>query len=133
MGSDKKTDSRPTVLIVDDDDLLRNFYSRVLTAEGYNPVCATNGDEAISVLEKCEEDIKLSIIDLLMPVRTGWELIQYMKKNDKFRGIPIIAITGLAASFDEFEKVKSTCQAVMHKGDFDLNKFKDTIKLHLKK
>ncbi|HBC85364.1 MAG TPA: hypothetical protein DCZ94_00255 [Lentisphaeria bacterium] len=133
MSSQNKNESKTVILIVDDDDLLRNFYSRVLAAEGYEPVCATNGDEAIGILESGKHDIKLSIIDLLMPVRTGWELIQYMKKNPQYKDVPIIAITGLAASFDEFEKVKSTCQAVMHKGDFDLNKFKDTIKAQLNK
>jgi len=133
MSVQNKNDSKAIILIVDDDDLLRNFYSRVLIAEGYEPASATNGEEAIAILESGKHVISLGIIDLLMPVRTGWELIQYMKKSDKFKDVPIIAITGLAASFDGFEKVKSTCQAVMHKGDFDLNKFKDTIKAQLKK
>ncbi|HBC85684.1 MAG TPA: hypothetical protein DCZ94_01890 [Lentisphaeria bacterium] len=133
MNDQDKSGSMPVILIVDDDDLLRNFYSRVLTDEGYESVCAANGNEAIDILESGKYDIKLSIIDLLMPVKTGWELIQYMKKDNKFSNIPIIAITAFAASLDEFEKVKSTCEVVMHKGEFALDNFKNTVHAQLKR
>lgn len=117
-----------TVLICDDDDLLREFYSRVLKTQGFSTMSATNGDEAISVLESNPDKIALAIVDLLMPVRTGWELIEYMKNKEELKHIPVIAITGLATSFDEFEKVKSTCNAVLHKGDFDLEQFTSILK-----
>ncbi len=116
------------VLICDDDDLLREFYSRVLKTQGYETVLATNGDEAITVLEDGGYEISLAIVDLLMPIRTGWELIEYMKSKDALKDIPVIAITGLATSFDEFEKVKSACNAVLHKGDFDLAIFTSIMK-----
>ena len=89
---------------------------------------ATNGDEAIAVLEKNTDKIALAIVDLLMPVRTGWELIEYMKNKEDLKHIPVIAITGLATSFDEFEKVKATCNAELHKGDFDLEQFTTILK-----
>ena len=86
------------------------------------------GDEAINVLEEGDEQISLVIADLLMPVCTGWELIEYMKNHDALKDIPIIAITGLATSINEFERVKSNCNAVLHKGDFDLAEFTAVIK-----
>lgn len=111
------------ILICDDDDLLREFYSRVLKSQGYKTLSATNGDEGIDVLENSGVEISLAIVDLLMPIRTGWELIEYMKNSDKLKDIPIVAVSGLATSFDEFEKVKDACHAVLHKGDFDLESF----------
>ena len=116
------------VLVCDDDDLLREFYGRVLKAQGYRTVSATNGDEAISVLEDGQHNVALAIVDLLMPIRTGWELIEYMKEKENLKHIPIIAITGLATSFEEFERVKATCNAVLHKGDFDLERFTAMLK-----
>lgn len=110
------------ILVVDDDDLLRDFYCRVLKTEGYDPVTAINGDEAVEILEK-EPDLKLAVIDLLMPIRTGWELIEFIKHHPRYSTLPIVAITGLAASFDEFEKVSQICDAVLHKSDFELNAF----------
>ncbi|GEM_PF-1241589 len=128
-----KNKSGMKILIVDDDDLLRNFYSRVLLVEGYGTVCAADVGEAIKILEDGKHDIKLAIIDILMPVKTGWELIQYMKGSERFRNVPIIAITAFASSLAEYEKVKGACQLVMHKGEFDLIKFKEVIKAQIGK
>ena len=124
MKTNIKTEKR--ILIVDDDDLLRDFYTKVVTAEGYTAATVANGDDAIKTLEK-DPGFALAIIDLLMPVRTGWELIEFMKAHDKYKNIPIIALTGLAASFNEFQKVEDTCDAVMHKGNFELPEFISTI------
>jgi len=110
------------ILIVDDDSLLRNFFSKVISAEGYDAVVACDGDDAISSLET-ENEFCLFIIDLLLPVRSGWEVIEYIKQNERFDGIPIIALTGLADSFNEINKVKDSCDAVLHKGNFELTDF----------
>lgn len=115
------------ILVVDDDDLLRDFYSRVLSQRGYEITCAANGDEALEELKNSTAPFALVIIDLLMPVRTGWELIEEMKSTAKYAKIPLLAITGLATSFEEFERVKKTCDDVMLKGDFELNRFTDTV------
>jgi len=110
------------VLIVDDDHLLRNFFSKVIAAEGYDAVVACDGDDAIAKLND-NTDFCLFIVDLLLPVRSGWEVIEYIKNHDDFKKIPIIALTGLADSFDEINKVKESCDAVLHKGNFELTDF----------
>lgn len=115
------------ILVVDDDDLLRDFYGRVLSHRGYEIESAANGDEALQVLENTTSAFSLVIIDLLMPVRTGWELIEEMKGNAKYAKIPLLAITGLATSFEEFERVKKACDDVMLKGDFELSRFTETV------
>ena len=120
------TDQPRKVLVVDDDELLRDFYVKVIKGEGFYAVSASNGDEAIERLKE-SSDFSLAIIDLLMPVRTGWELIEFMKDEASYKNIPIIALTGLAASFDEFQKVEEVCDAVMHKGRFELSEFIETI------
>ena len=116
------------ILVVDDDELLREFYTRVLKSQGYRALLAINGEEAVNLLKENGDNISLAIIDLLMPEMTGWELIEWMKKTDKVSTIPIVTITGLATSFDDFEKVKEVSDAVLHKGDFELKVFNDTIK-----
>lgn len=119
-------ESNKKILIVDDDELLRDFYSKVIVSEGYTPVKVADGDAAIAELNK-DANYDLAIIDLLMPIRTGWELIEYMKDNEKLKDIPVIALTGLASSFNELEKVEASCVAIMHKGNFELHEFISTI------
>ena len=122
LGEFLMSDDSKTILIVDDDELLRDFYTRILKSKGYNVICAENGDDAITILDG-DHDVSLVIADLLMPVRTGWELIEYMKNTESLKDIHVIAITGLATSIEEFERVKSTCAAVLQKGNFELGEF----------
>lgn len=121
------SDAPKRVLVVDDDELLRDFYRRLLGSQGYVPVCASNGAEAIDILTTAGESFDLAVIDLLLPVRTGWELIEHIKGAKELADLPIIAITGLSFSLEEFEKIKNSCDAVFLKGDFEITKFNETI------
>ena len=120
------------VLVVDDDELLRDFYAKVLSSEGFDAVLAADGDEAIDILEE-NSDFVLAIIDLLMPVRTGWEVIEFIKKEGKLKDIPVIALTGLASSFSEFNRVETICETILHKGKFELPEFVEAINKTAKK
>ena len=113
------TINKKQILIVDDDRLLRNFFSKVISAEGYSAIVACNGDDAIAILEE-NSDFCLIMVDLLMPIRSGWELIEYIKNKDNLKDIPLVALTGMADNLGEVNKVRETCDAVLHKGNFEL-------------
>lgn len=110
------------VLVCDDDEALSSFYKRVIKNAGYEALTAANGDEAIEILN--EMPVALAIIDLLMPVRSGWEVIEYMKSRENLKTVPIIAVTGLAPTPGDLEKVNAQCNAILYKGgDFDVETF----------
>ena len=116
------------ILVCDDDDIFLEFCTRIIKKMGFFVLTAANGDEAIDILA-ANQEIKLVLIDLLMPVRSGWEVIKYMKKQENLKNIPLIAITGLSPSPEDLLKVKDNCQAVVHKGaDFDVEGLSRTIK-----
>ncbi|MCP3965360.1 MAG: response regulator [Lentisphaerae bacterium] len=118
---------QPTVLICDDDDVFLSFCSRIIKKAGFQVITASNGDDAIEQINT-GTPIKLALIDLLMPVRSGWEVIEHMKKNQDTQDVPIIAITGLAPSPEDLKRVKNICNAVIHKGaDFNLEEFSGLI------
>ena len=62
----------PTILVVDDEDLVRNFMSRVLLRAGYVVSSASNGREALTVLKAAA--VALVITDIRMPEMDGLEL-----------------------------------------------------------
>ena len=114
------------ILVVDDDELLREFYKRVLAARGYEVCVATNGLEAKEHLH-ATPGFALVIIDLLMPVCNGYQLIQFIKNKPELANIPLLAVTGFARSCAEIEQVRKLCDGVMLKNDFELNRFHETI------
>ncbi len=117
----------PNILICDDDDVFLDFLAKFVECNGYRPLLATNGDEAIDILKNMPA-VTLALIDLLMPVRSGWEVIDYMKQHPPLEVIPIVAITGLAPSPGDLQKVKNICDAVIHKGgELSLDELSATI------
>jgi CheY-like chemotaxis protein len=89
-------------LVVDDSMLIRYTVCRSLEERGFTVESATNGAEAVQILERIHPDVVVT--DMQMPKMSGSELITYLKKNPKTAGIPIIIVAGRASGFDEKEK-----------------------------
>ncbi len=114
-------DQPAQILVCDDDDIFRTFFERVLKMSGFKAVGAANGDEAIEILDARPGEIALVLVDLLMPIRSGWEVIEFMEEHEALKNIPVIAVTGLDPAPDEMKKINRHCAAVVHKGgDFDI-------------
>lgn len=88
------------VLVVDDD--MRNVYalSRVLKTAGLSVLMAANGKAAIEMLDK-NPDIKIVLMDIMMPVMDGYEAIGLIRQKQQFKNLPIIAITAKAMLGDK--------------------------------
>lgn len=116
------------ILVCDDDDIFLKFCTTIIQKMGFSVLGAANGDEAIDLLA-ANPTIKLALIDLLMPVRSGWEVIKYIKKQEQLKNMPLIAITGLTPEPEDLLRVKESCRAVIHKGaDFDVEELSRIIK-----
>jgi len=115
------------ILVVDDDQLLREFYARVFTNMGYEAVCAGDGEEAIMLLREAREPFSLIIMDLLMPVKTGWETMEFIRKRPEWKNLPIVAITGLAVSNQEMVRMREYCDDIILKGEFEMTRLSQTV------
>jgi CheY-like chemotaxis protein len=79
------------VLIVDDDDLIRATLRELVEMAGCSALEAANGKEALKVMS--EHRPCLVIVDLLMPVMNGNELLQAMRADRKLAGVPFVVST----------------------------------------
>jgi CheY-like chemotaxis protein len=92
----------PTVaLVVDDSMLIRYTVCRFLERRGFVVESATNGLEALEILERGRPD--LIVTDMQMPKMSGSKLITALKKKTETANIPIIIVAGRASGFDEKE------------------------------
>ena len=84
-----------TVLLVDDD--MRNVFalSSVLEAKGLNIVVARNGIESLEKLQEHKE-ISLVLMDIMMPKMDGYEAMRQIRKDERLKKLPIIALTAKA-------------------------------------
>ena len=90
----KATPARPlTVLVVDDEDLVRKFVERVLREAGYQTATASDGPEALEVAAKLE-NFDILVTDVMMPQMTGDELARRMRVSAP--GIKVLYLTGFS-------------------------------------
>jgi CheY-like chemotaxis protein len=81
-----------TVLIVDDGVDARESLAAVLAYHGYAVVCASDGREAIEVLDRVTPDVIL--LDLRMPRMDGHEFLSWFQEQDRLARIPVIVMSG---------------------------------------
>ena len=88
----KNSGLRRHILIVDDEMINREILGNLLQ-ENYEVHFAENGKQALDILIKREHIYSLILLDLLMPVMDGFELLDILKNDDKLRTIPVIVMT----------------------------------------
>lgn len=81
------------ILVVEDDESIRETLVDLLASEGYKVVPAHHGKEALKLLKEREEDPCLILTDLMMPEMDGLELIKLLKEQDFIITIPIVVMT----------------------------------------
>ncbi len=92
------------IIIVEDDPDLVSMIQRVLKDSGYDVLTASDGQEALRILKTIPAD--LIIMDLNMPVMTGWHLSMKVRKDERYKKTPIIVLSGMVESQrkpEEFE------------------------------
>lgn len=96
-------DAEPLILIVEDDDSIREVIADVLGDRGYRVMRARNGAEALQALDRGRPDVM--VLDLLMPVMHGWEFMESYAAKTGGDPIPIVVVSvnpALPRSFTRF-------------------------------
>jgi len=98
------------LMIVDDDDDVRESYKLMLDSQGYNFIEAANGEEAINLIKSEDNLVNVGAIlcDIRMPKVNGLECIDFFKKEAP--GIPIVVITGYPDADNATSLLKKGCK-----------------------
>jgi two-component system response regulator CpxR len=82
------------VLIVEDDDLIREELATLLRSQSRTVAVARDGREALECLQRTRVGVVL--LDLMLPVMSGWELAAAMRQEPNLACVPILTITAVA-------------------------------------
>ena len=89
------------MLIVEDELNQRDVLEMVFKAEGFEVIGAGNGRHALELLEKHNVDIILC--DIMMPLMNGHEFVEQLRRNPKYRSIPVLMLTAVQDAENEYE------------------------------
>ena len=92
------------VLIIDDDQIIVKYLSVALTENGYEPVTAGDCNDGLQKIRDDRPD--LIVLDVMMPGRSGFVLIKQLKKDDQFKDIPVLMLSGIGGVLEEWDTHK---------------------------
>lgn len=98
MNTSAYGNSRPTILVVENEVSNRILVERVLSTRGYRCLSASNGQEALNILD-CE-GVDLILTDLSMPILDGYRTTQLIRARPHLANVPIVAVTAFALHDD---------------------------------
>jgi CheY-like chemotaxis protein len=85
-----------TVLVVDDEEIVRRIARLALERSGYQVLTASNGREAIDLLQTHRDAVDVVVLDLMMPVMSGWEALGHLRRVKP--GLRVVASSGYTES-----------------------------------
>ena len=92
--------SMKTVLLVEDDKFLSTLLKNRLEKEGFNILYAADGEEAINTLRENSVKPDLVLLDIILPKKNGFEVLEEIKLDLELKALPIIIISNLGQDDD---------------------------------
>ncbi|MGO9572189.1 MAG: PAS domain S-box protein, partial [Desulfomonilaceae bacterium] len=114
-----------TILLVDDEQLIRDLGERILTRSGYSVLTAPNGREALEVYRTSQKDISLVILDLIMPDMGGKQCLEEILKIDP--QAKVLIASGYSANGPTREALTAGAKGFVNK-PYDMRKFLTTVR-----
>ncbi|MCY1004155.1 response regulator [Nannocystis pusilla] len=83
----------PPILLVEDDDDIRDAVAELLRDEGYDVHGVDNGEKALAYLHQAAREPCLILLDLMMPVLDGWQVIDRLRGQDRLLALPVVVMS----------------------------------------
>jgi DNA-binding response OmpR family regulator len=120
-----------TVLIVEDDEFLRQLVGQKLEKEGFKVANAIDSAETFKVLEESKPHIIL--LDLILPGMDGFEILNQLKKDNSTSGIPVIVLSNLGQKEDIERAMAAGAEDYLIKANFTPSEIVEKIRTILRK
>lgn len=113
MNTSQIGTGQPTILIVENEVSNRILIERVLSTRGYHCLSASNGREALEILDR--ELVDLILTDLSMPVLDGYRTTQLIRARPDYTNVPIVAVTAYALNDENEAALQIGCNEYLTK------------------
>lgn len=118
------------ILVVEDDPFLSKAFSLKLTKAGFEAILIKDGQEAMDGARKAMPD--LILLDLMLPHRSGFEILADLKQDAKLKDIPVLILTNLGQEEEEERGLKLGALEYLVKTDIKLEEVVEKINDYLK-
>jgi len=115
------------VFMAEDDPLMIRIYDRMFKSSGLELNAAFDGEDAMTKLKSMETKPDIVLLDIMMPKKGGFEVLEEMKKDESLKAIPVIMLTNLAGFEDEKKGLTLGATAYMVKSQHSPKEIVDKV------
>lgn len=119
------------IAVVEDDTFLSKAFLLKLGGSGFNAIAIRDGEEAMSVINKELPD--LILLDLMLPHKSGFEILTELKKDEKLKNIPVLILSTLGQEEERQRGLSLGALEYLVKTDIKLEEVVEKINKYLKK
>ncbi|HEY4521561.1 MAG TPA: response regulator [Candidatus Paceibacterota bacterium] len=107
------------ILFIEDEESLQNVVKETLKENGYNVLSALDGKKGIEIAKNEKPD--LILLDLILPQKDGFEVLEALKENPNTAVIPVIVLTNLEGSADIEKALSLGARTYLVKSNYSLD------------
>lgn len=115
------------ILVIEDDKYLWNAYNEKLTGSGFEVKLASDGEEALKMIAEFQPT--LILLDIVIPKKDGFAVLEEIKKNTVWQNIPVIVTSNLSQQEDVSRSMQLGARDFIVKSDTSINELVEKINL----
>lgn len=117
-----------SLFLVEDDPLMSRMYERAFKVSGFDVKMAFDGEEAINVFKTSDFVPDLVVLDVMMPKKSGFDVLRFMKSDAKSKHIPVVLLTNLSGEAEAKKGLDLGAVEYLVKSNFTPREIVDKIK-----
>jgi CheY-like chemotaxis protein len=120
------------ILVVEDAHVIREPLSRLLKLEGFDVVAASDGNEAMALLEaQRSPPVDLVLLDVMMPRMNGVRFLEALRQDQRLARLAVVALTGISDTTQLRRLRELRVSSIVHKIRFRYDELVDEIRRHV--
>lgn len=119
-------DNKKKILLIEDDTVLLKAVSEALGKDGFEVLTAIDGETGIKAIE--ESNPSLVILDIILPKKNGYEIMEYIKLKPELSSIPVVILTNLEGAQDVERMLALGARAFLVKANYTIDEIVEAVK-----
>ena len=103
------------ILVIDDEQIMRDGCSRILSRDGWSVICAENGAQGLDEMKGNPDKIDVILLDLMMPEMDGFTFMQELRRRPDCARVPVIVITAKDLTGEERRRLNGEVARILGK------------------
>ena len=125
------SENKPKILIIEDDQRINKVYMAKLSVEGITVMTALDGEEGLRKIYSEKPD--LILLDLMLPRKSGFDILKEIKADPKVKDIPVIILSNLAQEKEIEQGLALGAVDYLVKTDYSIQQVMEKIKKALER